>query len=61
MSTNYVTFTSTGIKVDLVRFLKTDAGKELLNKVERSSKRFEKPCPDCGSPDRSDLTPKVKP
>lgn len=58
---SYVTFTSTGIKVDLARFLKTEAGKELLRKVELASKRFERTCPACGSHLRSISSMKTKP
>jgi hypothetical protein len=36
----YVTFTRTGIHVDIERFLRTKAGKESLERVAKAGDRF---------------------
>ena len=41
-SRGYVNFSSSGIKVDLARYLRSDAGKALLESVDRASKEFVK-------------------
>ena len=41
MAERYVTFTEHGIKVDVLRYLKSEHGKEMLRKIDASSKRFE--------------------
>ena len=51
---HYVTFTASGIHVDVARYLKTPQGKEALRKIDEASKRFERKCPDCGSPQRNE-------
>lgn len=42
MEKGYVTFTSSGIHVDLERFLRTESGKKLIRDVAKASERFVK-------------------
>jgi hypothetical protein len=39
----YVEFTRTGIKVDVVRFLKSESGKQLLRKLDIWGKHYSDP------------------